>query len=75
MERAHSFVMQKYRDKVLVDGVKAKVVQRAKGITLKPGKGTKKPGNGNLDSAKPGTRNKEQLISDTQRKLDRMYGG
>jgi hypothetical protein len=74
MERAHSFVTQKYRDKVLVDGVKAKVVQRAKGITLQPSKGTNKSENSNLSSAKPGTRSKEQLVEDTQRRLDRLYG-
>jgi hypothetical protein len=75
LEMAHLLVTQKYRDQVLIDGIKGKVVQRSKSLTLKPSKGTKKPGREVTETAKPGTRTKEQLVTDTQRKLHKLFGG
>lgn len=73
LESAHLLVTQKYRDQVLIDGLKANVVKRAKGMTLKPSKGTRKPGD--RDDPKPGERTREQLLEATQHKLNRMFGG
>lgn len=73
LESAHLLVTQKYRDQVLIDGLKASVVKRAKGMTLKPSKGTRKPGD--RDDPKPGERTREQLLEATQHKLNRMFGG
>ncbi len=72
LEMAHLLVTQKYRDQVLVDGIKAKVVQRSQSLTIKPSKGTKKPG---TETDKPGMRTKEQLLATTQQKLNKLYGG
>jgi hypothetical protein len=75
LEAAHLLVTQKYRDQVLVDGVKAKVVTRSKGLTLQPSKGTRKAGTDATETAKPGNRTREQLATDVGRKLQRMFGG
>ena len=73
LEMAHSLVTQKYRDQVLIDGIKAKVVQRSKAISVKPSEGARKPDKG--EEPKPGNRSKEQLEKDTQKKLTKLFGG
>jgi len=75
LENAHLLVTQQYRDKVLIDGIKAKVVQRAKAISVKPSAGTRKPGKDAGEEQKSGTRTREQLVTDTQKKLNRVFGG
>jgi hypothetical protein len=72
LEMAHLLVTQKYRDQILVDGIKEKVVKRAKSLTINPSIGKKKPGD-STDS-KPGSRSKEQLVEDTQNKLNKLFG-
>lgn len=72
LEMAHLLVTQKYRDQILVDGIKEKVVKRAKSLTLNPATGKKKPGDTN--DPKPGSRSKEQLVEATQDKLSRLFG-
>jgi hypothetical protein len=75
LEAAHLLVTQKYRDDVLIDGVKAKVVKRGKGVTLKPSKGKRRPGAERVEKREPGTRTREQLATDVQSKMDKLFGG
>jgi hypothetical protein len=74
LEHAHLLVTQKYRDEVLIDSIKKQVVQRSKAISVQPSKTARKPGKEVTDEVKPGTRTKEQLVNDTQRKLNKLYG-
>jgi hypothetical protein len=72
LEMAHLLVTQAYRDQIIMEEIKGKVVKRSKGLTLKPSDSKKKP---TEDDPKPGSRTKEQLVEDTQSKLNRLFGG
>jgi len=74
LEAAHLLVTQKYRDQVLIDGIRKQVIQRSRAITTKPSQATRKPGKEVTEEPKPGTRTREQLIADTDKKLRRLYG-
>ena len=73
LEAAHLLITQKYRDQVLIDGIKANVETRSKGMTVKPSKGTRKLGAEEMP--KPGSRTKEQLVEATDQKLHKIFGG
>jgi hypothetical protein len=73
LESAHQLVTAKYREQVIFDGIKEKVVARSKGISTKPSKGTRKLGAS--EDAKPGSRTKDQLLNDTEKKLNKLFGG
>jgi hypothetical protein len=73
LEAAHLLVTQKYRDQVLLDGVKGKIVARSKGITVKPSSGTRKLGVD--DEATPGNRTREQLVTGVAAKLGKLFPG
>lgn len=75
LEAAHLLVTQRYRDEIIIDDLKSKAVQRSKGITVRPSKGKMRPGRDVAREAKPGNRTREQLESDVQSKLNKMYGG
>ena len=64
MTLAHLSVSEPIREKVIRDEIKANVVKRGKGLTLKPA-GGKKP-----EASKPGS--KEELINVTRQRLAKM---
>jgi len=75
LESAHLLVTQQYRDQILIEGIKGKVVARSKGTTLRPSQGTKRPGGDTTEQPKPGTRSREQLTADVGKRLLKMFPG
>jgi len=75
LESAHLLVTQKYRDQILIDGIQSKVTERSKGITLKPSKGKHDPGKTLAGTDATKNRTKEEVISSTQEKLNKLFGG
>jgi hypothetical protein len=75
LEMANLLVTQRYRDQILIDGLKENVVRREKSFTLKPSDGVKTARTAVDEKAKPGSRNREKLLTDTEQRLSKMFGG
>ena len=72
LEDAHLLVTQKYRDKILTDGIRKKVVKRSKGKTLRPAQSARIPKKELGDKPK-GKRSAVQLERDTGDMLRKLF--
>jgi len=74
LERAHLIVTHKYRDKIVVDGIKAKVIKRQKGLTLDPAKSRRKSNAMQNDTGVTGKRTKSQIEAAVAQRMRKAFG-
>lgn len=67
MNRAHLYVTEPIREKVIREGIKAKVTERSKNLTLRP--------SGTAPSEETKPQSKQELESVTRQRLDKAFGG
>jgi hypothetical protein len=75
LESAHMLVTQKYRDKVLIDGIKREAKKRHNAISVRPSKSKARGGKRSDDLGTPGSRTPEQLERAVTLKMRKVLGG
>jgi hypothetical protein len=74
LESAHLIVTQKYRDQVLIDGVKREVKKRNDAISMRPSRSKARKSKVSKDLGTPGSRTPEQLERAVTLKMRKVLG-